>query len=68
MNIYKLTFNDGTRFQSTTETLSQTQSKVVSYINKNNLINCVITCLNGQQGSVAKTGQWHPIHNGFLFN
>jgi hypothetical protein len=68
MNAYKLTFDNGSKFTSTTEWLAETESKVVAYINKNGLTFCRITCPNGLVRTVRKTGGWHPIHNGFIFN
>ncbi len=68
MYIYKLEFDNGTKFKSTTKNLDQTHKKIVDYINKNNLKSCIITCPNGVVRRVRKTGEWHHNHNGFSFD
>lgn len=66
--IYKLTFDNGKKFKSTTENLDQTHSKIVNYINKYNLRECTIITPNGKIRRVRKTGQWHWNYNGFSFD
>ena len=68
MYTYKLTFNNGDKFQTTTENLDQAHSKIVSYINKNNLTECIINCPNGIIRRVRKTGEFHWNHNNFAFD
>ncbi len=68
MYSYKLTFNNGKKFTSTTENLDQTHSKIVSYINSNDLKECIILCPNGVTRRVTKTGNWHWNHNGLSFD
>jgi hypothetical protein len=68
MNTYKLTFNNGQNFKTTVKNLTAAHEKIVNYINAHNLQSCAITCPNGATRSVRKTGAWHPIHSGFLFD
>jgi hypothetical protein len=68
MNTYKLTFDNGAKFQVTTENLDQAHSKIIPYMEKNELTKCVITCPNGAIRTVQKTGNWHWNHNGYTFN
>lgn len=68
MYTYKLMFDNGAKFQTTCENLDKAHTKIVSYINKNNLNNCIITCPNGITRSVTKSGNFHWKHNGFSFN
>jgi hypothetical protein len=67
MFTYKLQFDNGARFQTTSKNMTETEAKVVKYIQKNpELTECLITC-QGKTILVKKTGAWHPIHNGFIF-
>jgi hypothetical protein len=68
MNTYILKFDNGKQFKSSTKNLDQTHSKIVSYINKNNLKSCIITCPNGTIRRVRKTGEYHWNHNEFAFD
>jgi hypothetical protein len=68
MHTYKLEFNNGKRCQTHTENLDQTHAKIISYMNKNNLIECIIKCPNGMLRRVRKTGETHFKHNGFSFD
>jgi hypothetical protein len=68
MYTYKLTFDNGKRFNSTTENLDQTHTKIVKHINENNLKECTILCPNGVICRVRKTGSFHWNHNGFQFD
>lgn len=67
MYTYKLKFNDGKKFVSTTKNLDETYSKIVNHINKNNLESCFVTCPNGKITKATKTGEYHWNHNGFRF-
>lgn len=68
MYIYQLTFDNGTKFKSTTENLDQTHIKIVKYINDNNLKQCLIKCPNDVIRRVRKTGAKHWNHEGFEFD
>ena len=68
MNTYKLTFDNGAKLQTTTKNLDQAHTKIIAYINKNNLNSCVIVCPNSIVRTVVKNGNWHHTHNGFIFN
>jgi hypothetical protein len=70
MATYKLTFENGKKFVYNSckqYGLPETQSKVVNYMTKNELTQCKIECPNGSVFYVIKTGNWHPIHNGYSF-
>ena len=70
MATYKLTFENGKKFVYNSCKqfgLSDTESKVVNYMTKNELTECKIECPNGSVFYVIKTGNWHPIHNGYSF-
>jgi hypothetical protein len=66
MFTYKLQFDNGKRFTLQAKSMTETQAKVVKYIQNNQLTECFITC-QGVKTLVRKTGAWHPIHNGFIF-
>lgn len=67
MNVYKLLFDNGQKFQVTSSGLAEAQAKVVSFMNKNcDLTSCLITC-QGKTTIVRKTGAWHAIHRGYTF-
>jgi hypothetical protein len=68
MKTYKLTFDNGAKFQATTENLDQAHTKIVKYINDNKLTQCIIICPNGVTRRVRKTGGYHWNHNGFAFD
>jgi hypothetical protein len=68
MNTYKLEFNNGKKFISKTENLDQTHTKIVKYINENDLKECTILCPNRIVRRVRKTGSQHWNHNGFEFD
>lgn len=68
MPTYKLQFDNGAKFQTTSKNLTEAHTKIVRYVNNNNLHTCTITCPNGVVRRVCKTGKWHPIHNGFIFD
>ena len=68
MHTYKLTFNNGKKFQVTTETLTEAHDKIVKYMGKNSLIECIIICPNKVTRRVSKTGLFHWNHNGYSFD
>ena len=68
MNTYKLQFNNGEKCITKAEKLSDAHVKIISYMEKKNLMNCIIICPNGITKTVKKTGDWHWNHNGYLFN
>jgi Pyruvate/2-oxoacid:ferredoxin oxidoreductase delta subunit len=68
MYTYKLKFDNGKKFTSRTENLDQTHTKIVKYINKNDLKECTIICPNGAIRRVRKTGEVHWNHSGFQFD
>lgn len=68
MYTYKLTFNNGDKFKLTAKNLDEAHTKIVNYINKNNLTKCLINCPNGIIRRVVKTGQHHWNHPNFLFD
>jgi NAD-dependent dihydropyrimidine dehydrogenase PreA subunit len=68
MYTYKLKFDNGKKFTSTTENLDQTHAKIVKHINENDLKECTIMCPNGVIRRVRKTGSLHWNHNGFQFD
>ena len=65
---YKLTFDNGQKFKLTAENLDEAHVKIVNYINKNNLNECIILTPNNKIRAVRKTGEYHWNHNGFSFN
>lgn len=68
MYTYKLKFNNGKKFSTTTENLDQAHTKIVDYMKNNNLNECLILCPNGVTRQVINNGNWHWNHNGFSFN
>ena len=65
---YKLTFDNGKKFKLMAENLDVAHSKIVNYINMNNLRDCIIICSNGSIRRVTKTGEHHWNHDGFSFD
>ena len=65
---YKLTFDNGKKFKLTAENLDVAHSKIVNYINSNDLKECIIICSNGSIRRVIKTGERHWNHDGFSFD
>ena len=68
MGTYKIEFNNGKKFKLVANNLDETHTKVVNYINNNNLVQCMIMCPNGVVRRVRKTGSQHWNHNGFEFD
>jgi hypothetical protein len=66
--VYKLKFNNGKKLLLKSVSLTKAHKKIVSYMIAKELTDCLITCPNGVVRSVKKTGNFHPVHNGFLFN
>ena len=68
MYTYRVTFDNGEKFKSTSKNLDQTHEKIINYIEKNDLKECKILCPNGVIRRVRKTGQHHWKHNGYSFD
>ena len=41
---------------------------IITYIDANNLTECIILCPNGITRRATKTGAWHWKHNGYSFD
>jgi hypothetical protein len=68
MYTYKLEFNNGKKFITKSEKLDGAHVKIISYMEKEGLTNCTITCPNNTIRRVAKTGEFHWNHNGYSFD
>jgi hypothetical protein len=68
MFTYKLTFDNGAKFISKGKNLDVVHTKIVNYIEKNNLKECIILCPNNVTRRVRKTGSYHWNHNGYSFD
>jgi NAD-dependent dihydropyrimidine dehydrogenase PreA subunit len=65
---YRLTFDNGQKFQTTTSSLDEAHAKIVKHMTKHNLNECLIACPNGTIRRVKKTGESHWNHPGFSFD
>ena len=68
MFLYKLTFNNGKKCHIKSENLTLAQARIVDYMEKNGLTECLIICPNEVVRRVQKTGAWHWVHNGYSFD